>query len=245
MKKQRIKQTIVTGLLLILSCIIALSGCQASLNDQKNNFEYSKQATNTENFEYHNGEYLLKMFFEDIDQVIERLGYTEDDLEELSQPEAGVYVKLKIPVQYQGIDFDFYLCRLNVVDQSKFAGTIYRTSFSIGQEEDLYNAMNSLFVALGSQYGEGDTQEFDMNFTEKTSKEKFVNTIGQKHFFHDWDLETVDTYYIRLEAVPVIVKDGLSRYDLQVFVGLGYQDPLRTDYSAIEEQVKKLGSDSK
>ena len=245
MKKQRIKQTIVTGLLLILSCIIALSGCQASLNDQKNNFEYSKQATNAENFEYHNGEYLLKMFFEDIDQVIERLGYTEDDLEELSQPEAGVYVKLKIPVQYQGIDFDFYLCRLNVVDQSKFAGTIYRTSFSIGQEEDLYNAMNSLFVALGSQYGEGDTQEFDMNFTEKTSKEKFVNTIGQKHFFHDWDLETVDTYYIRLEAVPVIAKEGLSRYDLQVFVGLGYQDPLRTDYSAIEEQVKKLGSDSK
>lgn len=173
------------------------------------------------------------------------MGYTEDDLEELSQPEAGVYVKLKIPVQYQGIDFDFYLCRLNVVDQSKFAGTIYRTSFSIGQEEDLYNAMNSLFVALGSQYGEGDTQEFDMNFTEKTSKEKFVNTIGLKHFFHDWDLETVDTYYIRLEAVPVITKDGLSRYDLQVIVGLGYQDPLRTDYSAIEEQVKKLGSDSK
>ena len=241
MKKDKRQWTLVLESVMLICLVFLLSGCQTPKN-QNSESAVSKtgKEAEIENVEYHKDKFLLQLFFEDVDQVLSVLGYSKEDLAELSEQESKTYVQLITPVQFNGIDFNMLFCKLSKENDAKFAGVLYRTSFNSDKEKDVYNAMLSLFDALQSQYGEGDMQKFDMNFTKDLAEENFIKGIRQKHFYHDWDLETVDTYYVRLEATPIMNEKGVSHYEIHIFVGLGYQDPLRTDYSVIEEQVKAL-----
>jgi hypothetical protein len=227
---------------LSLLCVASLFlvSCAMPAQNSELNEESMPETIEITDIEYHNNILLLSLFLEDMNTVLSRLDYTQDDLTDLPERSQRYMIQLKKPVVFENYSFDLQLHYTILDEKEKFIGVVYHMNLPTGKEAECYTTMKDLYSVMKETYGAGDTQLFDMNFTDSLSEKAFTGNIGKKHFYHDWPIDRVDSYYIRLICEPVRGPEGVNSYNIQIQLTLGYQMSLPIDYGSFASQIKDL-----
>ena len=236
-KKKQIFTSILCIIVLLIGTLASITGCQKA-----ETLAASQEKQTEENLEYHNGQFLPSMYDENIQDVIRKLGYKKTDLADVPSQDQKFYVQLKTPVSYDTYTFDMKLYQSE--EDGAFLGVSYDRIYQADEKEILYQEMTELYEALVKQYGAGDTQKHSSNFSSEISAMSFVGTIDRQLWYHDWDLETVDTYYVRLISQAINGQNGVEKYKLSIVYSLGYQKfPEETEVDTNKNTSNKVFTD--